>query len=318
MIGRIDFLNINERMYYIKYHLGSTRVTISNTDNTNTNHIVYAVDYYPYGEAARESEVGTKDGKYKFTEKERDKETGYDYFGARYYNNKLGIWMSVDPMEVKYPGWTPYKYCLDNPIYLIDPNGMTEKERLAVIAAANKYIGTKYGHSAPNIDCSGLVGKAIYDAMGINLNKGKGAGDAHNGVANIAGNCREVKFKDLRPGDIITMSSTGRDDHQGPDGKFDHTGIVKSITLDDDGNIAKVTFIEAGCSKGVTDITWTPDHKNGFEILGAYQYDTPDSKDEKGNNKTTKTEKKPGEFDSSEQDQSKVKQNQSKIKRDNN
>ncbi|MGD8782613.1 MAG: RHS repeat-associated core domain-containing protein [Ignavibacteria bacterium] len=48
--------------------------------------------------------------KYKFTEKERDEESGYDYVLARYYDSKLGIWLSVDPMADKYPGWSPYKY----------------------------------------------------------------------------------------------------------------------------------------------------------------------------------------------------------------
>ncbi|MCU7520868.1 MAG: hypothetical protein HF312_11685, partial [Ignavibacteria bacterium] len=50
------------------------------------------------------------DSRYKFTEKERDLGTNYDYFGARYYDSELGRWHSVDPLASKYPGWSPYNY----------------------------------------------------------------------------------------------------------------------------------------------------------------------------------------------------------------
>jgi len=48
---------------------------------------------------------------------------GYSYFGARYYDPELSIWLSVDPKASKYPSWSPYNYCLNNPIKLIDPDG---------------------------------------------------------------------------------------------------------------------------------------------------------------------------------------------------
>ena len=59
------------------------------------------------------------------TGKERDSETGFSYFGARYYDSDLMTgWLSVDPMADKYPGLSPYGYCGWNPIGLIDTNGM--------------------------------------------------------------------------------------------------------------------------------------------------------------------------------------------------
>ena len=63
--------------------------------------------------------------RFRFTGKERDAETGYDYFGARYYSSSLGIWLSVDPMSDKYPSLSPYVYCADNPMRLVDPYGDT-------------------------------------------------------------------------------------------------------------------------------------------------------------------------------------------------
>ena len=58
-----------------------------------------------------------------FSAKERDSETGLSYFGARYYSSDLSIWLSVDPQAAKYPSLSPYVYCADNPIKLVDPNG---------------------------------------------------------------------------------------------------------------------------------------------------------------------------------------------------
>ncbi len=60
-----------------------------------------------------------------FTGKERDEETGYGYFGARYMDHALTtMWLSIDPMADKYPSISPYAYCAWNPVRLVDPDGM--------------------------------------------------------------------------------------------------------------------------------------------------------------------------------------------------
>lgn len=58
-----------------------------------------------------------------FTSKELDKETGLYYFGARYQDPKLGIFISVDPLAEKRPEYTSYVYCGNNPVKFIDPDG---------------------------------------------------------------------------------------------------------------------------------------------------------------------------------------------------
>lgn len=50
------------------------------------------------------------------------KETGYDYFGARYWWLG-GTWLSVDPLASDYPQISPYAYCGWNPIKYVDPDG---------------------------------------------------------------------------------------------------------------------------------------------------------------------------------------------------
>ena len=59
----------------------------------------------------------------KFIGKERDTETGYDYFGARYYDSRVSVWLSPDPLFEKHLQWCPYNYVLRNPFVLIDPDG---------------------------------------------------------------------------------------------------------------------------------------------------------------------------------------------------
>ncbi len=60
---------------------------------------------------------------YTFSAKEKDSETGLSYFGSRYYSSDLSVWLSVDPMADKYPSMSPYVYCANNPVKLVDPNG---------------------------------------------------------------------------------------------------------------------------------------------------------------------------------------------------
>jgi len=50
-------------------------------------------------------------------------ETGYSYFGARYYDSDLSVWLSVDPLAGKYPSMSPYMYVGGNPTMVIDPDG---------------------------------------------------------------------------------------------------------------------------------------------------------------------------------------------------
>ena len=62
----------------------------------------------------------------KYNGKELDKMHGlntYDY-GARQYDPILGRWDRVDPLCEKYYGISPYAYCMNNPVNLIDPIGM--------------------------------------------------------------------------------------------------------------------------------------------------------------------------------------------------
>ncbi len=108
------------RYYYLKDHLGSVKMTV---DTSGT--VVGLDDYYPYGSVMNgRSYTSSADQRYKFTGKERSATTGLDYFGARDYDSWRAQWLQVDQLARKYPAWSSYNYCLNNPIKLSDPDGM--------------------------------------------------------------------------------------------------------------------------------------------------------------------------------------------------
>ena len=70
-------------------------------------------------------EAYTELGELYYQAHKKDYESGFHYYGARYYwSELLSGWLSVDPMMDKYPGMSPYNFCMMNPINVIDPDGM--------------------------------------------------------------------------------------------------------------------------------------------------------------------------------------------------
>ncbi|WP_262481118.1 RHS repeat-associated core domain-containing protein [Aequorivita viscosa] len=62
--------------------------------------------------------------------KEFDAEMGNYYYGARYYDPKFSIWLSVDPLAEKYPGISPFACTLQNPVRFVDPTGMFVEDNI--------------------------------------------------------------------------------------------------------------------------------------------------------------------------------------------
>ncbi len=81
--------------------------------------------YAPFGDPMVSQHVGTGsfNSDFRFNAKEFDEETGNYYYGARYYDPKVSVWLSVDPKAHWYLGHSPYNFSLNNPINLVDPNG---------------------------------------------------------------------------------------------------------------------------------------------------------------------------------------------------
>ena len=112
--------------YFKKDQMGSTRAVLSAVGNSLQN--VQSTDYYPFGLAYSTNNLNKN--KYLFSGKElQDASIGgtilglYD-FGARQYDPVIGRWMTQDILSKNYAELSPYSYCANNPINLVDLNGM--------------------------------------------------------------------------------------------------------------------------------------------------------------------------------------------------
>ena len=134
--------------FYHSDHLGSAS-WITDGNGIPVQHL----QYLPFGEPFVDQHPAGYQERFRFTGKERDEETGYGYFGARYMDHELtAMWLSVDPMADKYPSISPYAYCAWNPIKLVDPDGRdwyktdngSIKYTTKYESAMGRYLGKTY------------------------------------------------------------------------------------------------------------------------------------------------------------------------------
>ena len=165
-------------IFYINDPLGSPLILMDEDGN-----IVKRYRFDPFGNL--EAQWGTEPNRYLFTGKEKD-ESGLYYFGARYYNPRLGRWITPEPrlysthpklaLSLKNPqGLNPYVYCFNNPLRYLDIEGKWELEAHArqFVEFARQYLGIKYkptygfeylSADVPTaLDCKALVGRALQD-----------------------------------------------------------------------------------------------------------------------------------------------------------
>jgi RHS repeat-associated protein len=106
------------------YHLdgvGSVRAVTNQSGQLVRRH-----DFFPFGEG---DGVVQGNDPLRFTGKERDAETGLDYFSARYYASRTGRFTTVDPVIpiedalLDPQRWNRYSYVMNRPLVLTDPDG---------------------------------------------------------------------------------------------------------------------------------------------------------------------------------------------------
>jgi RHS repeat-associated protein len=123
-VARRDFPS-NTVSYYFSDHVGTADVITDSAGN-----IKYDADHYPWG--GELPFINNDPNHYKYNGKERDAETGLDYFGKRYYGNSFSRWTSPDPQAIALrhllnpQKLNKYAYVLNNPLSFFDPNGMEE------------------------------------------------------------------------------------------------------------------------------------------------------------------------------------------------
>ena len=141
----------NLQFFYHPDHLGSSSF-ITNLDGEVVQHI----EYVPFGEVFIEERNNVWNTPYLFNAKEFDEETGMYYYGARYYDPRLSLWMSTDPKSEEAPAWSPYRAFFNNPIAFVDPDGKWEENADGNLVANKgdnakslaEYLNTSHGIAA--------------------------------------------------------------------------------------------------------------------------------------------------------------------------
>ena len=125
--------NVEEKEIYWFHpdHLGSSSF-ITGLDGEVTQNM----EYFPSGEIFVENHYKDDlNSQYKFNGKEMDSETGYYYYGARYYNPRVSLWLNVDPLAESYMLYQDYPeglnsgtlngyaYTFQNPVKYTDYEG---------------------------------------------------------------------------------------------------------------------------------------------------------------------------------------------------
>ena len=138
--------------YFHRDHLGSTALVTDSVGN-----IDHRIEYTPDGSLFFQTVTGNYRTPYRFNAKEFDDDTELYYFGARYYDKNLGIWISPDPMAEDYPGVSSYAYCAGNPVNLIDKKG----EKIV-------FVNGKIGGGSPPAGINYWGGTNLYNSTFIN------------------------------------------------------------------------------------------------------------------------------------------------------
>ncbi len=118
---------LGARQYELSNHLGNVLAVITDNVGMQTDsvwaRVVSHSDYYPFGLFMKGRTYSDTTYRYGFNGKENDNEWSKIDFGGRGYDARLGRWMSTDPQEDEFPGFSPYNYSLNSPLMFVDPDG---------------------------------------------------------------------------------------------------------------------------------------------------------------------------------------------------
>ncbi|WP_026995296.1 RHS repeat domain-containing protein [Flectobacillus major] len=123
-----------EYEYNITDHLGNLRVAFK--DSLGIAKITQANAYGVWGEDLPTLSFRSTSNlnNFKFTGKESLQGTGYIDFGARWYDNIVPRFITIDPLAEKMRRWSPYNYAFDNPLRFIDPDGMSPENPFKILS----------------------------------------------------------------------------------------------------------------------------------------------------------------------------------------
>jgi RHS repeat-associated protein len=217
-----------------------------------------------------------------FTGKERDSESGNDYFGARYYASAMGRFLSSDPLMASAKAWDPqtwnrYTYGRNNPLKMIDPtgmaevtaaqcandkgcvtvnvnviydknsnngNGLTDKQKTTFEKGQLQNAKNQYGNADIHLNVSYTAGSVSYGDKGLTITGGLEKGALNVVVTDQVG----TATSGIKGGYAVSFINANSTDHEDLPVEMAHQfygdtrGVLNSIMGHDSSGISKALF----------------------------------------------------------------------------
>ena len=231
--------------------------------------VVQHIEYVPFGEVFVEERNNIWNTPYPFNAKEFDEETGLYYYGARYYDPRISLWISTDPKQESYFAFSSYVYCGNNPLIYIDPNGKEWEDP----AQAEK-LKAKIDNKITSIQKSILAQKARLES---NQAKGKDISKQERKIADFESrisNLNQSKSDiDLLGHDSQKYKLTQVSGEGAHKVRLENNGTISIETSEDALSIHEITHVRQALDAGGLEFSDSGCLKNpGTRAKGSQRY----------------------------------------------
>ncbi len=226
-IGGLLSIHVGTTATYFPTYDGSGNIT--GLIDAETGNTVATYEYAPFGEPVRVSGPAAKVSPFGFSTKYADKETGFCYYGHRYYDPELGHWISREPLG-EMESANLYAFCgndpinnydflglakrLSAPVLIDDPSGFfdffaNEVYSLGAIGSYLRYIGNESLELADRTDSPWVAGIAGFGGNTSSLVSGiLTPGTYGEGAERLGARLGEVKTLQEESGDAHSTRTT--------------------------------------------------------------------------------------------------------------
>lgn len=193
--------------YQFGNHLGSVSI-----ETDDTARVISYEEYHPFGTTsyqAVDKDIKAAAKRYRYTDMERDEESGLEYHSARYYLPWLGRWLNADPIGIK-GGLNVYAYVRNNPVHKVDLTGKFDIDWGGVAEGAGyALLGVAVGIVvvAAVVATGGAAGVAIAGALGATATTAATVGAAVEGTILVGA----AAYGGYQTGRTITEVASGQD-----------------------------------------------------------------------------------------------------------